>query len=94
MIDVEVKLQMETERGDQARAILENPLFNEAFETMRANLLSQFENSPAEDKEGREQAWMMLKVINQAKQKFETELDTGKMARMTLDEAKKAKAKR
>lgn len=74
------KLRADFERGERAKRILESDLFNEALETIRGNLQKEWANSKSGDKEGREEAWRMLKVTNEFERFFINVVATGKMA--------------
>jgi hypothetical protein len=74
-------------RGDQARQILENPLFNEAFEDLRAVYIGLLESLHAKDDLGRFRYTEALKQVKYVKAHLETVLAQGKLAE---DEAKLA----
>jgi hypothetical protein len=80
MIDPEQKLLQEMDRGQQARDLLEHPLMQEAFSTIRETYLAQWESSPARDSEGREKIWTYLKQLETVKAHLSTVLETGRMA--------------
>ena len=73
-------------RGQQAKELLEHPLLAEAFTTLEQEILSEWQNSPARDIEGREKLWMMLKLAQRVKSALETLVDTGKLAKHQLIE--------
>jgi hypothetical protein len=80
MIDQEQKLLQELERGQQATELMEHPLMLEAFSTIRESYLTQWENSPARDTEGREKIWTYLKQLETLRSQMTTVMQTGRMA--------------
>lgn len=74
------KLLQEISRGVKAKQLMENPLLQEAFQTIRSNLHDKFEGSKDGDSQARERIWMMLKVVNEVERHLETVVDTGRMA--------------
>lgn len=83
------KLRNEMSRGIRAQQVLENDLVKEALSTIRESILSSWELSKANDKEGREEAWKMLKVVNEFERHLRTVMDTGKMATFELSRLEK-----
>jgi hypothetical protein len=85
--------ELDVRRAREAKSIIENPLVIEAIELIRANVTSKWEASKSSDKEGREQAWMMLKAVNEFQRFFEHALQTGKVAEHELSLLEKAQLK-
>lgn len=83
-------------RGTRAEQLLENDLLNEAFTKIRENLHQQFEQSSANDAEGREEAWKMLKVISEVERHLKSVVHTGKIAKKEkeIEEEKQKRLKR
>ena len=78
--DEEQQLRREMSRGQQARELLEHPLFVEAFEKVRSGILQSWEASPIRDEEGQRSLRLMLKVLNDVKKNIEEVAQTGKIA--------------
>ncbi len=76
----------EIEREQRAKEVAENPLFREAFDSLRDQLRAEWENSPARDTEGRERIWLAVNMLGKVEQHLMKTMQTGKMARMQLDE--------
>lgn len=74
------KLTKETQTGSAAREILESPVYQGAVAAYREELLEQWENSPARDAGGREQLWLMIKMLTRLTNNLESLMMTGKMA--------------
>lgn len=66
-------------RAEQAGRILRDPLFTEAFDSVRAALLNKIEMSPVRDEEGREKAFLMLKALRDARAYLEQAMNDGKV---------------
>lgn len=83
-------LEREISRGNQAQELLEHPLMVEALQTMRSRITEQWESSPARDKEGRESLWTMLKLLGNLEGHLKEVLETGKLARLQLEQKQSA----
>ena len=73
----------ETTRAIQARHLIENPLWQETFGKMEAELTERL--MEAETGEAAMSYKGALKMLKQIKQEFETCLETGKMAAIQLE---------
>lgn len=75
-----MELQNEQARGERARQLLENTVLAEALKAIKDDVMSQWMECPARDKEGKEALWQLAKTA----QKFENILigyvQTGKLA--------------
>lgn len=74
-------------RAEDARQVIENPLFVEAFEELRAVYIGILESLPAKDDLGRFRYAEALKQVKYVKAHLESVLAQGKIAQ---DEAKLA----
>jgi ABC-type protease/lipase transport system fused ATPase/permease subunit len=88
-----MNLELDVRRALEAKGIIENPMVIEAIGLIRANVTAKWEASKSSDKEGREQAWMMLKAVNEFQRFFEHALQTGKVAEHELSLLEKAQEK-
>jgi hypothetical protein len=70
--------------GDQARLVLENEAFSQAFEDIKQELIEQWTNSPARDDTGREKLYQLLKLAQKLEATLRTSLETGQLARAEL----------
>ncbi|HET8730489.1 MAG TPA: hypothetical protein VFM34_05200 [Moraxellaceae bacterium] len=80
MTDRVQQLDEEIRRAESARQVIEHPLFQEAFNTLRAEVVQQWETSPASDTEGREKLWLILKAADRAQAHLVSLMETGKLA--------------
>jgi hypothetical protein len=67
-------------RGVRAEKIIGDALYVEAWDKVRAAILTKFEASPVRDTEGREHLFKMLKALNDAKGALEQVMRDGKVA--------------
>jgi hypothetical protein len=73
-------LEKEKQRGQRAKAILEDEIFAEAVQKVSAELRQEWLNSPIRDTEGREKIYMMEKMLNVLLVQLRSVLETGKLA--------------
>jgi hypothetical protein len=74
------KRRHESHRGDQAQAILDNPLFNESFEAVEQELMTRWKTDPSLAPEGRERVFLMVTLLGQVRQHLTMHMQTGRMA--------------
>lgn len=81
-------------RGQEAARLLESDVMREALQALESEIVAQWEQCPARDKEGKEALWQLLKT----KKKFERLLlgyvETGKLARENLRRIEEGKLAR
>jgi hypothetical protein len=77
--------EQEARRGDQAKRILEDEIYREAYDTIRKEIFDQWQSSPARDAEGREKLWLTLKILDRVNTHFVSVMESGKLARSRLD---------
>ena len=85
----EAQYRKERELGEQARRILDDPMYQNAFQTVGQGIVDKWKSSPARDPEGREALWNMLHLLNTVHKVFEETLTTGKLAEKSLTEIEK-----
>lgn len=76
----------ELQRGENARRILEDPLFIEAVETIRAEIAAKWQGSPARDTEGRERLYLSRKMLDKIEGHLQSVMASGRLAQATLAE--------
>ena len=82
----EAQRSSEVDRGNKAKVILTDPLFQESFEQLRELYLTAWEKTTMKDSEGRERLWMMIANLGDVKAHLTTVLETGKMSSKQLDD--------
>ena len=75
-----MELEKEQQRGQQAKRILEDPIFVEAIQKVSQELDQEWINSPIRDTEGRERIYMMKKMLNVLHVQLKSVMETGKLA--------------
>jgi hypothetical protein len=91
IMDEEIRLLAEAERARQAQDLIEHPLFIEAVEAYRQRLNEEWAASPARDKDGREQIWLMQKTVNVVVGHLKQLMETGKLASLQLEQKRTLK---
>lgn len=79
------------ERASKAKAILESPMFDEAFEVVRQRLIAGIENAPVSAVEQAEDFRKCLKLLRSVRQHLEAAINTGKLEQFRLEEDAKRK---
>lgn len=80
------QLHQEQNRALRASEVTENPLYIEAFEVYTQRLTTQWAESPARDKEGREALWLMLKTAQAVQNHLREIMETGRLASLQLEQ--------
>ena len=70
------------EREVRAKSLLQNELFNEAFEELRNELLSQWEQSGSQHIDQRESIWLAIRLLEKIKGHITSIVETGHMAKV------------
>lgn len=77
------------ERANRAEKLVNDPLLNEAFETLRMKILTNIEEAPIRDKAGVHECRLMLKVLASVRGHLEQAVRDGKVVLHRLEERKK-----
>jgi len=72
--------EKEIQRGQQAKRILEDPIYIEALQKVSQELDQEWINSPIRDTEGREKIYMMRKMLGVLHVQLQSVMETGKLA--------------
>jgi len=70
------------ERELRAKNLLQNELFNEAFEVLKKELLSQWEQSGSQHIDQRESIWLAIRLLEKIKGHITSIVETGHMAKV------------
>lgn len=70
--------------GDQARLVLENEAFAQAFDDIEKEYTKAWMESPARDEEGREKLYLTLKMLHKLRTTLEATMNDGKLAHATM----------
>ena len=75
-----METEKEIQRGQQAKRILEDPIYVEAIQKVSQELDQEWINSPIRDTEGREKIYMMKKMLGILHVQLKSVMETGKLA--------------
>ncbi len=75
-----METEKEIQRGQQAKRILEDPIYVEALQKVSQELDQEWINSPIRDTEGREKIYMMRKMLGVLHVQIQSVMETGKLA--------------
>lgn len=81
-----MSLEVERERGQNARDMLSNPLFEEVWTNLERQYITALKALNRSDADGLLQTRIALVVLDKLKQHFQDAADTGKMAAIQLEE--------
>ena len=76
----------EIDRGNKAKVILSDPLFQEAFDQLRELYMNAWDQTTIKDSDTRERLWMMIANLGDVKAHLKTVLETGQMSEQQLDD--------
>lgn len=81
-----MSLEDDITRGAKAQALLQNPVFTEAFDSVSQAIHDQWANCPVRDRDGAHELRLMLKLLTDVRAVFELAVTDGKEARRRIDE--------
>jgi phosphomevalonate kinase len=70
----------EEERVGRAKNLLNDALFNEAFDVLRKDLLNRWEVSGSTEVEARESIWLAMRLLDRIHAHITSVVETGRMA--------------
>ena len=76
----------EITRGNKAKQILEEPIFVEAIQTIRTELMNEWLNSDEKNSEQRENIWKMRRMLEVVLIQLQSVMETGKLAKQKQSE--------
>lgn len=84
-----MSIDTELRRGEQARQVIENPIYSEAIAAVKQGIFDKWASAPMRDREGHHELKLMLKLLGELTGYIETTMQTGKMASMQLEQERK-----
>ena len=75
----------ELRRGEQARQLLQNELYQDAISQVRQAIIDKWISAPMRDIEGQHELKLMLKLLGDVTGYIQTTMETGKMAQIQLE---------
>jgi len=70
----------EVRRAEDARQLLDNPLFQEAFTTIRKELIEHLLNTRVAEEVERDRLYITIKALDLVEQHIKSVFETGKLA--------------
>ena len=70
----------ELRRADDAKRLLDNPLFKEAFKTIREELIKHLLNTKVSEEVERDRLYITIKALDLVEQHIQSVFETGKLA--------------
>ena len=67
------------EREGKAKALLRDPIFNEAFDTLKEDLMSRWNHSGSNELEARESIWLAMRLLDKLYLHIQSIVETGHM---------------
>lgn len=77
------------DRANKAKAVLESPAFNDAFDQVRQRLMDGYEKCSLSEIDKAEDFRKCLKLLKAVRNNLEATINTGKLEAFRLEEAKK-----
>ena len=75
----------ELRRADEAKRLLDNPLFKEAFKTIREELIKHLLNTRIAEELERDRLYITIKALDLVEQHIKSVLETGTLAEREQD---------
>ena len=69
-------------REEKAKNLLNNELFNEAFDVLRKDLMGRWEASGSSELEARESIWLAMRLLDRLHGHIKSIVETGHMNKM------------
>ena len=69
-------------REERAKSLLQNELFNEAFDVLRKDLMTRWESSGSTELEARESIWLAMRLLDRLHGHIKSIVETGHMNKM------------
>ena len=70
------------ERERKAKALINDPLLREAFDTLKEDLMNRWNHSGSTDLEARESIWLAIRLLDKIDGHIKSIVETGHMAKM------------
>jgi len=69
-------------REEHAKRLLNDELFNEAFDILKTDLMERWHNSGSNESEARESLWLAIRLLDKVRGHVESIVETGHMAKI------------
>jgi hypothetical protein len=83
-----MSLELDAARGQQAKFLLENPIYQEAIESVRSAIIAAWSDAPLRDTEGHHELKLMLKLLKDLEANINRAVNDGKLAQIEIERQK------
>ena len=73
------------QRERRAQTLIDDELFKEAFDVLKEDLMSRWQQSGSTDSEARESIWLAMRLLDRIRSHLTSIIETGRMAKI-IDE--------
>ena len=73
---------IDTTREEHAQRLLNDGLLQEAFDTLREDLMNRWTHSGSTDSEARESIWLAIRLLERIENHIKSIVETGHMAKV------------
>lgn len=84
-----MSIESDLDRANRAKAILNNPTYQESFDLVRQAILEQWEATPVRDREGAHELKLMLKLLSDVRANLDRAIADGKLAAHELEQRRR-----
>ena len=70
------------EKERRAHSLISDPLFNEAFDVLKEDLMNRWSHSGSTDLEARESIWLAMRLLDRIHGHINSIVETGHMAKV------------
>ena len=70
------------EKERRAHSLISDPLFNEAFDVLKEDLMNRWSHSGSTDLEARESIWLAMRLLDRIHGHISSIVETGHMAKV------------
>lgn len=81
--------QEEIKRAEEAKLVLENPLFKGAIQEVRQGIVDSLANSPMGDEKTHNRLAIALQIVNQIEKTLAQHVQTGVLAQIQIEDQSK-----
>ena len=71
--------------SSRAKEVTENEAYIDAFQSIKTEIETQWQSSPARDTDGRERLWLMHSLLQKLQLTLQSTMDSGKLAQVEID---------
>lgn len=86
--------EQEAHRGQEAELLLNNDLLRDALAAIDAEVVKQWQDCPARDRDGKEALWQLMKTAQKFRRILIGHIETGKLARENLRRIEESRMRR